>query len=629
MSTTLVILLAETRAAEITFDSFKTNVLDTLNADLCVCIGIKPDYDYSNPFYQLAKYRFLYDEPEDFADAFDYASEFLSRDRPVHERIENVNGLFGKIAKPNETTDDITFCDTTVPDHHDYETLVIHGDSFSKHEWKNKVYCSHRSYPLVAEKQVVTYKKPVPWREFLKVKSQFLGGIKDENHPHEGSAGILIFFRWFLLHQLQQNDLISQYDQFVITRSDFMFLLPHPKLDSRYIWIPDGEHYGGFTDRHVVLPRPHVEAYLNILNHFVLRSNEYLLKMKQREDWNLERLIYFHLEQNEVLHHVKQFPYIMYSVRASNGSTRWAEGTWNAKLDYFVKYAKEYESATKFEKLFSQSDMTIDAFYNQHVSVSDYIANSSYCHLAKWTFCDRYGIHFAPQQIEKDDVVFLNLDLFDSFIQELRSLTPRHRFTLISFNSDKAFTTHHINALEPYVRRVFAQNNTVSHELVQSIPIGFRDWPFDTVATLKQVHRTYTNKTKCFLLYLNFAMDTNVAKRKECFETFRKENWVTYRKQVSLTLFYLDVMQSKYVLSPEGAGIDCHRIYEAMYYDTVPILKTSAMDDFYRKLPVVIVQTWDEITVDFLKTNYEEHFKKLVDWKSANPEWLSPLFWFS
>jgi hypothetical protein len=48
MSNTLVIILSETRASELTFDSFKKNVLDELNADLCVCIGVKPDYDYNN-----------------------------------------------------------------------------------------------------------------------------------------------------------------------------------------------------------------------------------------------------------------------------------------------------------------------------------------------------------------------------------------------------------------------------------------------------------------------------------------------------------------------------------------------------------------------------------------------------
>ena len=44
---------------ELTFENFKKNVFDVLNADLCLCIGVKSNYDYYNPFYKLAKYKFL------------------------------------------------------------------------------------------------------------------------------------------------------------------------------------------------------------------------------------------------------------------------------------------------------------------------------------------------------------------------------------------------------------------------------------------------------------------------------------------------------------------------------------------------------------------------------------------
>lgn len=99
---------------------------------------------------------------------------------------------------------------------------------------------------MVEEKAVTTYRKPLHWREFLKIRGQILGGVKDSEHQHPGAAGILIFFRWFLLKKLTETDLISEYDRFVITRSDYVFQLPHPKLEllkDKYIWNPNGEHY--------------------------------------------------------------------------------------------------------------------------------------------------------------------------------------------------------------------------------------------------------------------------------------------------------------------------------------------------------------------------------------------------
>lgn len=312
---TLVIILSETRASELTFDGFKKNVIDQLNADLCVCIGVKPDYDYNNPFYQLAKHRFLYNEPDDFGDAFDYAYDIISQNKPEYECVTDENGH-------------------------------------------------------------VTHKTPLHWREFLKIKDQFLGGIKDPHNQHPGSAGILIFFRWFLLKNLIENDIINKYDRFVITRSDFIYQLPHPKVEcmnENCIWIPNEEHYGGYTDRHVVLSKNNIEQYLNILNNFVLRSNEYFQKMMpysnevEHAGMNLEKLIKFHLEQNNVLHLVKEFPYIMYSVRNNGGSTRWGEGTFSNELGYYVKYKTEYRRADRWRRVFLRSRSSIDEFYKTNI----------------------------------------------------------------------------------------------------------------------------------------------------------------------------------------------------------------------------------------------------------------------
>jgi hypothetical protein len=285
----LVIVLSETRASELTFDNFKKNVIDELNADLCVCIGVKPDYDYTNPYYTLAKHHFTYEEPEDYGEAFEYAYNDYIKETGI--------------------------------------TPEIH------------------------------------WREFLKIKDQYLGGIKGENQ-HPGSAGILIFFRWYLLKKLKESGLINQYDRFVITRSDFIYQVPHPnvlKMNSDNIWIPDGEHYGGYTDRHVILSKSNIESYLNILNNMFAHSKEYFEKMKQRDDWNLEKLIKFNLEENGA--NVREFPYIMFAVRNKGGSTRWSKGEYNEELGYFIKYPSELDKSSDYKKKYIDAGENTDVFY--------------------------------------------------------------------------------------------------------------------------------------------------------------------------------------------------------------------------------------------------------------------------
>jgi hypothetical protein len=288
---TLVIILAETRAYEYTFDNFKKNVIDELNADLCLCIGVKNDYNYENPFYKLAKYKFLYNEPEDYGDAFDYALNII---------------------KNEENNDNLT------------------------------------------------------WRHYLNLKDQLFGGVKNDKNQHLGSAGILIFFRWFLLKNLIDNNILNKYDRFIITRSDFIYNLPHPKielLNENFLWFPNEEHYGGYTDRHIILSKKNIIEYLNIFNTMVIKSDQYYNKMIFCKIWNLERCIKFHLEECGSINKIKEFPYIMYAVRGINGSTRWSTGEYNNELGYFIKYHSEYNKSLYYKNLFNNSNKSINDFY--------------------------------------------------------------------------------------------------------------------------------------------------------------------------------------------------------------------------------------------------------------------------
>ena len=363
---TLVIVLGETRAAELTFQNFKKNVIDELEADLCICIGVKPGYDTNNPFYQLAKYRFLYDEPDDYAKAFDEAyAEFLV-DAPVYETLEGMNALYGKVKNVNDVPQSICDYGIEVPEDSSFNTIVQHSPDFEDDTWKSRVYGLNTDDFGVAQKNVTTYKKHLPWREFLKIKNQFLGGILDEKNQHPGSAGILIFFRWFLLKKLKENGLMEEYDHFVITRSDYLYQLPHPKvtkMSTKYIWIPDGENYGGYTDRHAILSKSTIEPYLNILNMMFSKSNEYFMKMKGYEEWNLEKLIYFHLLENGMINQVREFPYVMFTVRPVNGTTRWAQGIYIPQLGFNVKYMSELTKSSQYQQEFIKTHGTIDEFY--------------------------------------------------------------------------------------------------------------------------------------------------------------------------------------------------------------------------------------------------------------------------
>ena len=107
-------------------------------------------------------------------------------------------------------------------------------------------------------------------------------------------------------------------------------------------------------------------------------------------------------------------------------------------------------------------------------------------------------------------------------------------------------------------------------------------------------------------------------------KTYFKKSFSDGKIRITVTSKeYYEILQKyKFVLSPPGAGIDCHRTWEALYNGCIPIIISSTIDEVYQDLPVLIIKNWEEINEDLLKTTWESYIKK--EW---NYEKLNLRFW--
>ena len=82
--------------------------------------------------------------------------------------------------------------------------------------------------------------------------------------------------------------------------------------------------------------------------------------------------------------------------------------------------------------------------------------------------------------------------------------------------------------------------------------------------------------------------------------------------------------QSKYtfVISPHGNGLDCHRTWEALCLGCIPIMKHSSISYLFEDLPVLIVESWEDISENLLYSTIED-FKT----KDFNFEKLTLSYW--
>ena len=77
--------------------------------------------------------------------------------------------------------------------------------------------------------------------------------------------------------------------------------------------------------------------------------------------------------------------------------------------------------------------------------------------------------------------------------------------------------------------------------------------------------------------------------------------------------------QYKFVISPEGNGLDCHRHYEALIAGCIPIMEYNpAIEEKYKGCPVLYTTDYSEITESYLLDKYAEMVDAVYD--------FSPLF---
>ena len=70
----------------------------------------------------------------------------------------------------------------------------------------------------------------------------------------------------------------------------------------------------------------------------------------------------------------------------------------------------------------------------------------------------------------------------------------------------------------------------------------------------------------------------------------------------------------KFVTSPEGNGIDCHRHYEALMAGCIPIVEDHpGIREKYEGLPILYTRDYSEITKAYLRKKYEEMLNQTYD----------------
>ncbi|AGE50338.1 exostosin [Acanthocystis turfacea Chlorella virus Canal-1] len=179
--------------------------------------------------------------------------------------------------------------------------------------------------------------------------------------------------------------------------------------------------------------------------------------------------------------------------------------------------------------------------------------------------------------------------------------------------SDYPIGLNELHILEsPMVRRWFANNIDFPHPKLVSVPLGLpNEVDFPTYGNTRTLYKVAQEpKVVKNLAYMNFKIQTCPRERQVVFDRFSSDDCVTVG---SLDLsneghekYLRDIRSHKFCICPRGNGIDCHRIWECLYLGTIPIcIKNAALEQF-SNLPILFIDSWDDVSPELLNYVYDK-----------------------
>lgn len=214
------------------------------------------------------------------------------------------------------------------------------------------------------------------------------------------------------------------------------------------------------------------------------------------------------------------------------------------------------------------------------------------------------------------------------FINHL-STDYRSQNVIVTHNSDYHIDINRYSHLSKF-NYWFAQNKDYDNDRIIPIPIGVENMKLrrsqaaqkgmfssevpgalQKSLLIDKINSLQVNKSK--LCYMNFSINTYPAERQLVWDSFSNYEWVTKTSNLSMEKFYFDIASHKFVISPRGNGVDCHRTWEALYLRTIPIVKTTLHMKGFSDLPILFVNDWSELTYNRLQQFYEHVENTLYD----------------
>jgi len=236
-------------------------------------------------------------------------------------------------------------------------------------------------------------------------------------------------------------------------------------------------------------------------------------------------------------------------------------------------------------------------------NISNILNAYNYETICKYTYLPTYGKYLSSDTVISTGNIFCKTDFVLELFSEL--INSQGSYNLITHHSDYPITEELFYKKPKCIKKWFALNPVFQHTDLIPLPLGLKthagyyvEPQYMTEWFAYNINRLRL-KPKIKNIYCNWN-STNIERNKIKGQLVESNINFTYNTNIPFNDYIEEMADHKYVISPPGNGIDCHRTWEALYVGCIPIVIENPIYNSWKDLPILQVKDYTAITQSLL-----------------------------
>ena len=292
---------------------------------------------------------------------------------------------------------------------------------------------------------------------------------------------------------------------------------------------------------------------------------------------------------------------------------------------FYMRCNDKTKEITDYKKIVN----SLENFQNDQQYLRTYENNLNVCYLPLELFPNG---KFWRDNIPPDPyIIHFNYDVHNQKISRMKQYNKWYINSVINVQKELNYdNTYHYNKDMPFkdwIKHKFPVNEIIINASVEDGSDSFTNLPLGVQHDYLKYHNAknnneFLNHPQCnlnmCLISMNKSTDKNrrngsKVNRNSISNILSNKTFIDYFKSDSIS-YFKEIGKYKFVICPEGNGIDTHRLWETLYSKGIPIVEKNP--NMYKKLeglPILWTVDYSEINEKYLDFKYKEISMKSYD----------------